>query len=68
MFKNKKIFRLRILPLTVEFCWGWKNGEGVLSVNLVDFNMWQEFKVIYLFRITAWVISFSIDLDLDFSA
>ena len=63
MLANKTV-TLKLWGGRFEIAKGFENGAGAFSVVLFDLSMWKEWRYISFVQITAWIVSFSIGLDL----
>lgn len=64
MFENKILVDIDFL-LHIQLYWGWENGGGKLSLELLDVSMLKDWNDIFILQIHAWVIGLSVSANFE---
>ena len=62
MLSNKTATK-KLWIFCLELAKGFEHAQGSLSVKILDFSMWSEWRYVSLIQVTAWFFSVSFALD-----
>ena len=64
MFENKILVDIQFI-FHIQLYWGWDNGGGKLSLELLDVSMLSDWGDIFLLQFHAWVIGLSVSVNFE---
>jgi len=64
MFENKILVDIQFI-FHIQLYWGWDNGGGKLSLELLDVSMLEDWGDIFLLQFHAWVIGLSVSVNFE---